>query len=41
MDNDKEIKKYQALLDLYNSMHKMDLVLECQQKLKKLQNETL
>lgn len=40
MSREKEIKLYSQLLEFYKDIHKMDLVVECQEKLKQL-NEKL
>ena len=40
MDRQREIQLYTQLLEFYKDNHKMDLVIECQEKLKQL-NEKL
>ena len=41
MDRQREIQLYTQLLEFYKDNHKMDLVIECQQKLNELKNEGL
>lgn len=36
-----QIREYKAIIELMEGMHKMDIVLEYQRKLKELQNEKL
>ncbi len=41
MSKDKKIKHYEFMIDFYKSMHKLDVVIEYQDKIKELENEGL